>query len=188
LASQSPRRAELLEQIQVRFQAVEIGVDEAVEAGEPPKDYVLRLAVAKARAGWRAGGGMTPALGADTAVVDEAGILGKPEDDAAAARMLRRLSGKWHEVYCAVAVCSDEVWQDCVVSRVRFRRLTAAEIATYVTTGEPRDKAGAYAIQGLGGMFVERLEGSYSGVVGLPICETAAVLARAGVRHGLVRE
>jgi len=187
LASRSPRRAALLDQLGVRFRPIEVHVDEIPKSGETPKDYVLRLAADKALAGWSAGDGAVPALGADTAVVKGSEILGKPKDDAEAMRMLEALSGQWHEVYCAVAVCSRAIVQDFAISRVHFRPLEKAEIAAYVRTGEPRDKAGAYAIQGLAAIFVDRLEGSYSAVVGLPICETAALLSRSGVPHGLTR-
>lgn len=185
LASRSPRRAVLLEQLRVDFQPVDVAIDEALLPGEEPKSYVERLAAAKARAGWVKGGSVTPALGADTIVVSGSRILGKPAGDSEASDMLARLSGRWHEVYSAVAVCADVMFLVCVASRVRFRELSQAEIIAYIRTGEPRDKAGAYAIQGLAAAFVDRLEGSYSAVVGLPLCETAALLSRAGVRHGL---
>lgn len=188
LASASPRRAELLALIGVAFEVLPLGdfaVDETVHGREAPARYVKRLALAKARAGARAMQAhrlrLRPVLGADTTVCIGREILGKPGDAAApaleAARMLRLLSGRTHRVLTAVALVAPG--HERVVlsdSRVRFRHLTRAEIAAYVATGEPLDKAGGYAIQGAAAAFVSHLSGSYSGVMGLPLFETAQLL------------
>ncbi len=184
LASASPRRKQLLEQLGLRFEVVAVDVDETPKSGEAPADYVGRIARLKAEtaAGLIARPGL-PILAGDTAVVVDGAILGKPRDREGALAMLARLSGRGHQVLSAVAL-----WQtgslDMALSesRVRFRTLSSQEAEAYWQSGEPRDKAGAYGIQGLGGMFVERLEGSYSGVMGLPLFETAALLQKAGVR------
>ena len=184
LASASPRRRELLLQIGVQHRLVAAPIDESVLPGEAPATYVERLARAKAAAGLAALGGQAGAcvLGADTAVVLDGRILGKPVDRADALAMLAALSGRSHEVLTAVAVCDAERCQAQVVrSRVHFRALAEAEQQAYWDTGEPQDKAGGYAIQGLAAIFVERLEGSYSAVVGLPLAETAQLLAAFGI-------
>jgi septum formation protein len=180
LASRSPRRKELLEQIGVALDVRPADADESVLPGEAARDYVLRVAREKARA---VPGDVV--LAADTAVVLGGEVLGKPADPGDAARMLRALSGTAHEVLTAVCVrrarTALTVEHDVVVStRVRFARLSEPEIAWYVSTGEPLDKAGAYAIQGSGGAFVLSVEGSVSNVVGLPLAETADLLRRAG--------
>ncbi len=194
LASHSPRRRELLRQINVRFETLLLradrlrgsDVEEVPLAGEAPADYVVRIARAKAQSGvirirQRA---LTPGvvLAADTEVILDDEALGKPRDAEAAAQMLQRLSGRRHEVLSAVAVATGESAIDLRLSRsfVEIRPLEAAEIRRYVATGEPLDKAGAYAVQGLGAMFVARLEGSYSGVMGLPLYETVELLRAAG--------
>jgi septum formation protein len=184
LASRSPRRQELLRQIGLRFQAQEVEVAETPLPGESPEEFVHRLALEKARAGWRAPSRRlsVPVLGADTAVVVDGEILGKPLDCPDAVRMLGKLSDRSHRVLSAVAL----VWegrQDWRLneSRVWFRTLTESERERYCATGEPLDKAGAYAIQGRGAMFVSRLEGSYSGVMGLPVYETAGLLDAFGI-------
>jgi septum formation protein len=181
LASQSPRRRELLAQLGLALEVRPSDADETVHPGEPPRAYVLRVAREKARA---VPGELV--LAADTAVVLGDEVLGKPADDADAARMLRALSGTEHEVLTAVVVMrrdgSPPLELDALVAtRVRFARLSEAEIGWYVATGEPRDKAGAYAIQGAGGAFVLSVDGSVSNVVGLPLAETAALLRRAGL-------
>lgn len=184
LASASARRAALLQQIGVRFETLSVEVAEHCLAGEGVADYVARLALAKARAGWRGLGTAprAPVLGADTAIGLEGDILGKPRDRAEGIRMLERLCGRTHQVYSAVAVVSRErAAVRTQVSEVRFRRLSRAECEAYWQTGEPRDKAGSYAIQGLAAIFIERLEGSYSGVMGLPLYETADLLSEFGV-------
>ena len=180
LASASPRRRELLGQIAVAHTAVAAQVDESVLPGESPAAYVLRVARAKALALWRGAG--APALGADTTVVLQGELFGKPRDREQALAMLAALSGRTHEVLTAVVLAGAAgTFERLSVSRVRMRATTAAERAAYWDTGEPRDKAGAYAIQGLGAVFIESLQGSYSGVMGLPLYETAQLLAAAGV-------
>ena len=185
LASRSPRRRELLSQIGVRFEVIEVDVDESIAEGESARDYVERLARAKAEAGWRRmHEGRLPAapvLGVDTTVALGGRILGKPADDGEAAKMLAALSGRRHEVLTALAVKSGARLESAVsVSEVRFKTLSSAEIARYVATGECEDKAGAYGIQGHAARFVAELRGSFSGVVGLPLYETAQLLERIG--------
>jgi len=185
LASRSPRRRALLEQIGVRFMPLEAGervdVDESVHPGESAEAYVERVTRAKAEAGWTwmrdAGLAPAPVLAADTAVVVGGRILGKPEDRADAARMLGLLSAQTHAVYTGVAL-RDAAVCDYALSRnrVTFRRMDENEIRAYLETGEGDDKAGAYAIQGRAAQFVTRLEGSYSGVMGLPLYETAQLI------------
>ncbi len=186
LASQSPRRRELLEQLGVPLVVRPAHADEAVHPGEPPRDYVLRVARDKARL--CSGAGPSPGaivLAADTAVVLRGEVLGKPDGAEDARRMLRALSGTAHEVLTAVCVRraapAPALELEAVVSTaVRFAPLSPAEIDWYVATGEPLDKAGAYAIQGAGGAFVLGVDGSVSNVVGLPLAETAELLCRAG--------
>ncbi|MFM9271610.1 Maf family protein [Halomonas elongata] len=180
LASASPRRRELLAGIEVSVEVRPMDIDETPLEGESPEAYVTRLARGKAAAGHRAGG--LPTLGADTAVVRDGEILGKPADAEQAAAMLRSLAGRTHEVMTAVAVCGQAgMLTSCVRSRVTLREIDAVEIEAYWRTGEPADKAGGYAIQGRGAVFVTHLEGSHSAVVGLPLCETADLLFRQGV-------
>jgi septum formation protein len=169
LASASPRRAELLTSAGFSFLVDPVDIDESVWPGEDPEAHVRRLARDKAVTGRRRHPGRL-VLGADTVVVLDGVILGKPLDDDDARRMLARLSGRVHHVFTGVAVAGEGPVRDAVdVSAVTMSRWTEAEIAAYVATGEPRDKAGAYAIQGWAARFVERLEGSFSGVVGLPL-------------------
>jgi nucleoside triphosphate pyrophosphatase len=185
LASQSPRRMELLRQLAVRFQVVKVNVDETVHSGEQPRNSARRLAEAKAQAALIAlGRGVTqPVLAADTLVVVDGTILGKPVDQADGLSMLARLSARSHEVLSAVVLCDRGAFRSVLsVSTVKFRSISAEEAEDYWRTGEPMDKAGGYAIQGRGALFVERLEGSYSGVMGLPLFETAAMLHAAGIR------
>ena len=164
-----------------------VEVDESVAAGESPAAYVSRIAAAKADAGWQlrqqaAQSAPYLVLAADTAVVIDGEILGKPTDDEDAARMLRLLSGRTHEVLTAVALAAADRRASCLSrSEVTFRRITATEARDYWHTGEPRDKAGGYAIQGCGAVFVVELRGSYTGVMGLPLYETAEFLKSAGV-------
>lgn len=183
LASASPRRRELLLQIGVPHVRVDAPIDERVLPGESPFAYVERLARAKAAAGLAVlGRDDACVLGADTAVVLDGRILGKPADRADALAMLAALSGRSHEVLTAVAVAAAGRCRSQVVSsRVHFRPLAAGEGEAYWDSGEPQDKAGGYAIQGLAAVFVDRLEGSYSAVVGLPLAETAALLAEFGI-------
>jgi septum formation protein len=178
LASQSPRRRELLEQLGLALEVRPAHVDEAVGPGETPGDYVVRVARDKAR-----GVPGDVVLAADTAVVLRGEVLGKPRDASDARRMLQALSGTAHEVLTGVCVRRTSVRIEVtavVSSAVRFARLSPAQIAWYVATGEPLDKAGAYAIQGAGGAFVLGVEGSVSNVVGLPLAESADLLRRAG--------
>jgi septum formation protein len=195
LASRSPRRRELLSQIGVRYHLLlfrarpgeDADVDEAPLAGELPAVYVERLARAKAEAGWRRlmqrNLPQAPVLAADTTVAVDGRILGKPinRDDAAA--MLASLSDRQHEVLTAVALKLGD-WMESAVSRseVRFKKLSAEEIRLYVASGECDDKAGAYAIQGRAARFITELRGSYSGVMGLPLYETAELLERRNTR------
>jgi septum formation protein len=190
LASSSPRRRELLLQAGYAPKVLRIdpqrAVDETPVEGEPPLVYVKRLAHAKALAGvaelFASGLEPAPVLGADTTVALGAEIFGKPADADEAIAILSRLSGREHQVLTAVALAEGEhVDLRISVSRVRFARLDPAEIRAYAATGEPMDKAGAYGIQGRAACFVERLEGSYSGVMGLPLFETADLLAQAGI-------
>ncbi|WP_260961132.1 Maf family protein [Pseudomonas citri] len=184
LASGSPRRRELLTQIGVPFTTVSADIDETPLAHETPSAYVERLARGKAAAGRRALSAAQQAcvLGADTAVVLEGRILGKPLDQADSLAMLSALSGRDHEVLTAIAVLDGQRCESLVVrSRVRFRAISEQEALAYWASGEPRDKAGGYGIQGLGAVFVAGLEGSYSAVVGLPLCETAQLLGHFGI-------
>jgi septum formation protein len=183
LASASPRRRQLLEQLGLRFEVIPAEVDETVALGEAPADYVRRLARDKAEAGVaRLGRASSPVLAADTAVVLDGAILGKPRDREDGLAMLARLSGRSHHVLSAVALVSRGKLELALSeSRVVFRSLLPQEAEAYWETGEPRDKAGGYGIQGLGAVFLERLEGSYSGVMGLPLSETADLLRWAGI-------
>jgi septum formation protein len=188
LASGSPRRRELLRQIGVSYRLIDTAVDETAFKDEAPLAYVSRLAAAKANAGWQCSRDPddAPVLAADTAVVLDGSILGKPRDQGDALDMLRRLSGRSHEVLTAVALrCAAGL--DGRVSRsvVTFRSIDAAEAGAYWDTGEPRDKAGAYAIQGRAATFIADLRGSYSGVMGLPLFETAELLRSAGLTRPL---
>lgn len=184
LASASPRRAQLLQQIGVPFTQAPAAIDETPLGAESALAYVERLAREKALAGRArvAGDNSVLVLGSDTSVVCDGQILGKPLSGADARDMLNRLSGRSHQVMTAIALagpagCRSRV----VITEVAFRRLGQAEIDAYCATGEPMDKAGAYGIQGRGGIFVECLTGSYSAVVGLPLQETAALLEEAGL-------
>ena len=194
LASHSPRRRELLRQIGVRFETLLLrsdpirgsDVEEIPQDGEAPTDYVNRVTLEKARVGAvRARErGLAPGLvlAADTEVVIDGQALGKPRDAAAATRMLIRLSGRSHEVLSAVAVATSETGIEIRQTRstVWLKTLDPVELRRYVSTGEPLDKAGAYAIQGLGALFVTRIEGSYSAVMGLPLYETSELLRSSG--------
>ena len=187
LASGSPRRRELLTQIGVSFNTISAAIDETPFANESPVAYVERLALEKARAGFdrllkSILGGTFCVLGADTAVVLDGRILGKPVDEVDALAMLMALSGREHEVLTAVALIDAERSETRVVrSRVSFRNISKQEACLYWASGEPQDKAGGYAIQGLAAVFVAGLNGSYSGVVGLPVCETAELLGHFGI-------
>jgi septum formation protein len=191
LASASPRRAQLLAQIGVPYTIMPAALDEQRLHGEPVEHCVRRLAEQKALKVQLALGApgvsrtelaTLPVLGADTVVLIDDEMLGQPPDREAALQMLSRLSGRVHVVLSAVALAGRSGVRSALSrSEVRFRRLARAECAAYWDTGEPRGKAGAYAIQGLGAVFIEQLHGSYSGVMGLPLFETAALLAEAGV-------
>ncbi len=180
LASASPRRSELLQGLGYVFRVQPAHIDETPWDHEPARDHVDRLAREKARAvAAQAPGAVV--MAADTIVVLGPRILGKPVDDADAIAMLEDLSGSTHEVMTAVAVCADDREEAFVhVSQVRFRRLEPADIEAYVRSGECRDKAGAYGIQGGAARFVEHLAGSYTGVMGLPLCQTEQLLRRFG--------
>ncbi|MEW6727900.1 MAG: Maf family protein [Pseudomonadota bacterium] len=182
LASTSPRRAELLRQIGVAFEQRAVEVDESPRPGEVAAETALRLAVAKAEAGRPQAAPGQAVLAADTLVSLDGEPLGKPRDREDFFAMLRRLSGRRHEVYTAVALAwDDQIKSFLSVSHVDFRPLLDAELAAYWETGEPQDKAGGYAIQGLAAIFITRLEGSFSGVMGLPLFETAELLQQAGI-------
>ncbi len=196
LASRSPRRRELLSQIGVRFHLLlfrdnpetDPELDEAVLAGETPRAYVERVARAKAQAGWRRleqrNLPRAAVLAADTTVAVEGRILGKPAGRAEAADMLAALSGRLHQVLTAVVLKHDSLIECATsVSEVRFKTLSKEEIRQYVATGECDDKAGGYAIQGRAAQFVSELHGSFSGVMGLPLYETAGLLERMGAQQ-----
>lgn len=182
LASASPRRAELLEQIGVPVTRLVCQVDEQVEPGEAPAVYVQRVTRDKVLAGVAAAPAGAVVLAADTAVVLDQQILGKPRDRAHALQMLESLSGREHQVLTVVAVARDTRMElQLVATQVRFRSIGAAEREAYWASGEPVDKAGAYGIQGLGAVFIAQISGSYSAVVGLPLLETAALLDGFGI-------
>ena len=185
LASASPRRKALLLQIGVECVVHPVDMDESMLPGEQVLAHVRRLAIEKARAGYRQTGGHEidhAVLGADTVVAIDGEILGKPENSRQAATFLARLSGKIHKVHTAVAlVTSDSERVAVSSSEVEFAQLTERQIKAYVKTGEPLDKAGAYAIQGIAGQFVLNLNGSYSGVMGLPLYETVKLLSACGI-------
>jgi septum formation protein len=188
LASASPRRRDLLAQIGVACRCLPVDLDESALPGEAPADYVIRLALDKARAARTLldsdeSADAALVLAADTAVVVAGEVLGKPQDGADAAVMLRRLGGREHRVLTGVALIGPGAVERVGLSesRVRMRPITEAEIAAYWATGEPVDKAGAYGIQGRGAVFIQAIAGSYSGVMGLPLFETATLLAAAGL-------
>ncbi len=191
LASASPRRAKLLRQINVPFRQMPVDVDETVLPAEAPRDYVTRVALAKAREGYcrlRAEGYNLPVLGCDTAVVIDNAIFGKPKDIPQARQMLHALSGRGHEVMSGLALCCTVgEFTHLNVNKVYFRPLNEMEISAYIESGEPFDKAGGYAIQGRAALFIQRLEGSYSGVMGLPLFELGELLTDAGLRHSVLQ-
>ncbi len=191
LASRSPRRSLLLAQLGIPHEILDVVVDEGWDGSETACHYVCRLALAKARHGASLPGiGPAPVLAADTAVVLDGGILGQAENPDEAFRMLGRLSGRCHEVYTAVAVwlpgSGRHLGPALSQSRVAFRPLAAGEQRDYVASGEPFGKAGAYAIQGLAARFIERIEGSYTGIMGLPLYETGLLLQRIADRDGRI--
>lgn len=178
LASGSPRRQELLTQLGVAFERIVTGIEEKRAEGESAQQYVSRLAREKALAGVAQVPRDLPVLGADTIVLLNGEVLEKPHDAEQASRMLRKLSGHTHQVMTAVALADSQYVLDClVVTEVTFRVLTEEDIAGYIASGEPMDKAGAYGIQGLGGCFVRKINGSYHAVVGLPLVETYELLS-----------
>ena len=185
LASASPRRRELLTQIGVPFSLLSVSIDETPGTAEAPDTYVQRLAREKALAGLaQVDQDSACVLGADTTVVLDQQILGKPADKADALAMLQALSGREHQVMTAIALANGAGCEvRLVCSRVRFRPIGVDEAERYWASGEPQDKAGGYAIQGWGAVFVSSLEGSYSAVVGLPLCETAQLLEAYGLRY-----
>lgn len=179
LASKSPRRRELLTQIAVKFSVLSADVDETRLPDECPKDYVQRVAIAKAQAGWDSlsDADKKPVLGSDTSVVLENTVLGKPTDEKNAKQMLQQLSGRSHQVMTAVAVvCNDGVQCELSISNVTFSVLSEADITWYIATKEGVDKAGGYAVQGLAAVFIDKIEGSYSAIMGLPLRETSLML------------
>jgi nucleoside triphosphate pyrophosphatase len=184
LASASPRRSALLDQIGVAHRVQPVDVDETARSGEAPAEYVRRLAVLKAETLWQklAAPQRQPVLGADTAVVLDDQILGKPLDEDDCVRMLTLLSGRTHQVFTAVALRASTCQSRVNVSDVTFRQLADEEIRRYWRSGEPADKAGAYAVQGRAALFIERIAGSYSGIMGLPLFETGELLTAIGAR------
>jgi septum formation protein len=183
LASASPRRRELLDQIGITYEIRPVHIDESPRLNEAPNEYVRRIAAEKSAAcqAQAAPTGL-PVLAADTAVVLDGRIMGKPKDKEDAVMMLGRLSGRTHQVYSAVSLRGAEHGEALSVTDVTFRALSAREILAYWATSEPADKAGSYAIQGLGSVFVQSIEGSFSGVVGLPLFETAELLLQQGIQ------
>ena len=181
LASASPRRKELLDQINVSYQVCPVDLDETPWPDEAPLDYVQRVAAEKSAACKAQLNTEIPVLAADTAVILGAVIMGKPKDKADAMAMLTQLSGKTHQVYSAVSLRGREHGQAVSITEVTFRCLTEQEMLAYWHSGEPVDKAGSYAIQGRGGVFIESIKGSFSGVVGLPLFETAELLSKQGI-------
>ena len=187
LASRSPRRAELLQQIGIEFIVLPSDIDETPLLNELSEAYVLRLAAEKAQACYddllSQSAPIYPVLAADTTVSLDGKILGKPQDDDEAFQMLSSMSGRCHEVHTGLAVATHEGVQVAIsTTQVEMAKLSDETILAYIATGEPRDKAGAYGIQGLAGALIKRIEGSYSGVMGLPIYETAQLLGQAGIR------
>ena len=185
LASASPRRKTLLTQIGITFQTLSVEVSEEIHNGESPKNYADRLALAKAQAGWLSHKRTEncPVLGADSIVVLNDMVLGKPKDKDDSIRMLLLLSGNTHEVITSVAVVQgDKITTACSISRVKFREISLDEAQAYWDTHEPVDKAGGYAVQGKAAVFVEHIAGSYSGIMGLPLFETAALLKEFGIQ------
>jgi len=176
LASSSPRRQELLEQIGVPFKLLSVDIDESPLLGELPAEFVIRMAAEKSQAGIVKSGGGLAVLGADTIVVLGEEIMGKPVDETNAFDMLSQLSGRTHKVLSAVSLRSEQHQQMLSTSSVTFREISPAEMRDYWLSGEPKDKAGGYAIQGFGAVFIEHIKGSYSGVMGLPLFETAQLL------------
>lgn len=188
LASQSPRRKELLAQAGYQFTTLAADIDESVLHDESPKDYVLRLAIEKAKsiATCYQEHSNSVVLGSDTAVIYQQHILGKPESYEHFYQMMTMLSGKAHQVLTSVAVVKgSKVYTDVITTDVYFKTLSEQEICNYWHTNEPQDKAGGYGIQGIGGQLITHIKGSYSAVVGLPLCQTVELLRQAGVQSPL---
>ena len=182
LASSSPRRRELLTALGLDFTYEGVALDESALPGEAASDLVSRLAAAKARAAFESGAHQVPVLGADTVVTLDERTFGKPASKEEALQMLASLSGRIHEVLSGVAVIANGDLETAISrTEVQFREIHPDEAEAYWQSGEPAGKAGAYAVQGLGGIFVSAINGSYTGVVGLPIFETARLLRRAGI-------
>jgi len=185
LASASPRRKELLDQIGVSYIVHPVDIDETPKDKEVALDYVCRVAAEKSAVCMSEARHLLPVLAADTSVVIDGQIMGKPENRVHAMAMLSQLSGKTHSVYSAVSLRvqgENKHFQALSKTEVTFRKISSGEIQSYWNTGEPEGKAGAYAIQGLASVFVESIKGSFSGVVGLPLFETAALLSKQGIR------
>ena len=183
LASESTRRVDILRSLGISFSIIPPDIDEQRLKDESPRDFVLRVSLEKAR---KVGEHFVDkwVIGADTIVVNKGRVLGKPKDEADAFNMLKSLRGKWHKVitgYCILNVAKDIMYRDAVETRVFMRGLSDEEILRYIKTSEPLGKAGSYAVQGKGGYMVKEIKGSYSNVVGLPICEVAEVLLSLGV-------
>ncbi len=183
LASASPRRSELLNQLGINHTIQVAAVDETPLPNEAPTDYVIRVAHAKSLAVWQQlTANNAVVLAADTSVVINNTIMGKPENLEHAISMLEQLSASTHQVYSAVSVRGQSTQQVLSVSDVTFRAISTQEIIQYWHTGEPADKAGAYAVQGLASIFIQSITGSYSGIMGLPLFETAQILANEGIK------
>jgi septum formation protein len=183
LASASPRRHELLQQLDIRFTVAAANIDESQIAGELPRDYVTRMAREKALTGFEQALGLMPAIGSDTIVLLDGKILGKPESRGEAESMLQALSGQTHHVYSAVALAlePDRVLDTLNITAVTFGTMPEEWISRYCAGDEPMDKAGAYAVQGGAGQYIRHIDGSYSGVMGLPLFETAELLRNGGL-------
>ena len=189
LASASPRRSEILKQIGIKHTILPTDIPEVPAQGETPKSYVARIASEKSLAAQTLSGKSKAVLAADTEVIIDDLILGKPSSLTDAISMLTRLSGRTHQVITAVSLrYLNHHWSSLSISEVKFRDIHPSEIETYWASGEPRDKAGAYAIQGLGSVFVQNMEGSFSGIVGLPIYETSILLDKVGIRPPFLTE
>lgn len=183
LASSSPRRSELLDQIGVSYKVLSVDVDETVHDDETVTEYVIRMSLEKARSGYLATQKQTITIGADTCIECDGEVLGKPVDEKHASQILTMLSGREHVVHTAVSIVSEciEMTELCS-STVYFDRLEQSTIDAYIATGEPLGKAGAYAIQGKAAQFITKLDGSYSSVMGLPLYETAMLLRECGIK------
>ena len=183
LASSSPRRRELLDQIGVTYEVVHVDIDESVTGAENAEDYVMRMSLEKARRGFLVTDKKYVTIGADTCIECDGEVLGKPDDEKAAAQLLSKLSNRGHTVHTAVTVVNAQAeTTELCSSTVYFDRLEQNTIDAYIATGEPFDKAGAYAIQGQAAQFITKLEGSYSSVMGLPLYETAKLLRKFGIK------